>query len=75
MSRCLSCEHIALFQEPIEGRGIEYVGACAHPAKRAVGSTQFCAATRNFAHLCQIFEPAAARALARACEADVEEVA
>lgn len=66
MSKCLSCEHLAFFQDAVEGRGITYIGACAHPSKTAVGQTSFCAATENFAYSCKLFESAADAAVRRA---------
>jgi hypothetical protein len=69
-SRCLSCEHLSLFQDAIQGRGLLYIGACAHPSKTALGKTEFCAATENFAYNCRLFESAADAAVKRALEAE-----
>jgi len=68
-SRCLSCEHLSFFQDAVEGRGLLYIGACAHPHHTSVGHSPLCAATENFAHGCKLYENAAeAEAIKRALQ-------
>jgi hypothetical protein len=69
-SRCLSCEHLAFFQDAIEGRGLLYIGACKHPTHASVGRSPLCAATENFASGCKLYESAADAAVRKSLETE-----
>jgi hypothetical protein len=66
ISRCISCSHLSRLKEPVQGRGLLYIGVCAHPERSAIGRTSFSAATENFASGCRDYEPKDSMAVADA---------